>query len=268
MLSWLEAIILGIIQGIGEPIPVSSSAQTMVATFLMQIETPGIIFEVFLNFASFLAILWVTRKDVYEIIKGFLLYVLKGKKEYALQFRMAMFVVIGTIPAVIFGFLMKDLIDTYLSNIKIIATCLIITGIFLFLVRKIKGHRSQRKMTWKDALLVGLVQGTISLIPGISRSGSTIVAGLYAGLDRDTAFRYSFLLYLPVGLGTMVLSASDLLANPHFTNNISSYIIMFIVTFFMTIIGFKLFKGIMERGKLIYFSLYCWALGIALWLFF
>lgn len=268
MLSWLEGIILGIIQGFGEPIPVSSSAQTMIASYLMRIETPGIIFEVFLNFASFLAIFWLTRKDVYQIIKGFLLYCFKREKEYLPQFRMALFVVIGTIPAVIFGFTMKDLIDTYLSNIKVIASCLIITGIFLFTVRKLKGKRSAEKMTWVDALIVGLVQGTIALIPGISRSGATIVAALYAGLNRDTAFRYSFLLYLPIGLGTMVLGASDLISEPHFINNMSSYAIMFVVTFFMTIVGYKLFKGIMAKGKLIYFSIYCWALGIALWLFF
>lgn len=268
MLSWLEGIILGIIQGFGEPIPVSSSAQTMIASYLMQIETPGIIFEVFLNFASFLAILWLTRKDVYHIIKGFLLYCFRREKEYVSQFRMALFVVIGTIPAVIFGFTMKDLIDTYLSHIKVIATCLLITGLFLFMVRKLKGKRSAEKMTWKDALFVGLIQGTIALIPGISRSGATIVAALYAGLNRDTAFRFSFLLYLPIGLGTMVLGASDLIHEPHFTNNMSSYAIMFVVTFLMTIVGYKLFKGIMEKGKLIYFSIYCWALGILLWMFF
>lgn len=268
MLSWLEGIILGIIQGFGEPIPVSSSAQTMIAEFLMGIETPGIIFEIFLNFASFLAILWLTRKDVYHIVKGFVLYSVKREQEYQQPFRMALFVVLGTIPAMIFGFTMKDLIDTYLNHIKVIATCLIITGIFLFLVRKMKGHRSAEKMTWKDALFVGLVQGTLALIPGISRSGATIIAGLYAGLNRDTAFRYSFLLYLPIGLGTMLLGAPDLLSEPHFKNNMGSYAIMFVVTFLMTIVGYKLFKGIMQRGKLIYFALYCWALGIALWIFF
>ncbi len=268
MLSWLEGILLGIIQGFGEPIPVSSSAQTMIASYLLKIETPGIIFEVFLNFASFLAILWLTRKDVYQIIKGFLLYSFKREQEHLLHFRMALFVVIGTIPAVIFGFTMKDLIDTYLSHIKVIATFLIITGLFLFFVRKMRGHRSGEKMTWVDALIVGLVQGTIALIPGISRSGATIVAALYVGLNRETAFRYSFLLYLPIGLGTMVLGASDLIHEPHFTNNMSSYAIMFVVTFLMTIVGYKLFKGVMAKGKLIYFSIYCWALGIALWLFF
>ena len=79
-MTWIEEIILGIIQGIGEPIPVSSSAQTMIASFLMNVKTPGIVFEVFLNFSSFLAILWLTRRDVYQIVKGFLLLYLKRAK--------------------------------------------------------------------------------------------------------------------------------------------------------------------------------------------
>lgn len=263
-MTWLEGIIIGIIQGIGEPIPVSSSAQTMIASYFMKVETPGIVFEVFLNFASFLAILWLTRRDVYDIVKGFLLYLFKGKKEYKSEFRMALFVVIGTIPAMIFGLAAKDLIDNYLSSIKVIAVCLIVTGLFLFFVRKLHGHRGEDEMTWKDALLVGLIQGTISLIPGISRSGSTIVTALYAGLDRETSFRFSFLLYLPIGLGAMVLGASDLISDPLFNENVGVYSLMFVVTFFMTIVGYQLFKGIMAKGKLIYFSIYCWVLGLGL----
>jgi undecaprenyl-diphosphatase len=266
--NWIEGIILGIIQGIGEPIPVSSSAQTMVASFLMMVETPGILFEVFLNFASFLAILWLTRKDVYAIIKGFLLYSMQGKKEFAQEFRMATYVVIGTIPAMIFGLSMKDLIDNYLSSMTTIGVALIITGLFLYLVRKLNGRRGEEQMTWKDALIVGLVQGTVSLIPGISRSGSTIVAALYAGLNKETSFRYSFLLYLPIGFGAMVLGAEDLVTDPLFQSNFWNYMIMFVVTFFMTIFGYQLFKGVMERGKLIYFSIYCWALGVSLLIFF
>lgn len=163
---------------------------------------------------------------------------------------------------------MKDVIDSYLSSMTTIGMSLIITGLFLFFVRKIKGFRGEQQMTWKDALIVGLVQGTISLIPGISRSGSTIVAALYTGLDRETSFRYSFLLYLPIGLGAMVLGGKELFMSPLFRENVWIYLFMFIVTFLMTMIGYQLFKGIMKSGRLIYFSIYCWVLGISLLLFF
>ncbi|MBO8172505.1 MAG: UDP pyrophosphate phosphatase [Bacillaceae bacterium] len=263
-MDWLEAIILGIIQGIGEPIPVSSSAQTKIASFFMEVETPGIIFEVFLNFASFLAILWLTRKDVMNIVKGFFKYLFKRDRRERQSFRMGWFVILGTVPAVFTGFTMKDIIDQYLSSMTAIGIALIVTGLFLFFVRRLKGRKDAEQMTWKDALLVGVVQGTLALIPGISRSGSTVVTALYAGLNRETAFRYSFLLYLPIGFGTMVLGAEELLTHPLFLENIGAYLVMFIASFFMTMVGYYLFKGILERGKLIYFSLYCWALGLAL----
>ncbi|OPJ56749.1 undecaprenyl-diphosphate phosphatase [Alkalithermobacter paradoxus] len=267
-MNFLQAIILGIIQGVAEPIPVSSSAQTIIASFLMKIETPGILFEVFLNFASFLAILWLTRNRVYKIIKGAFLYIGTKNNRFVEDFKMALYVIIGTIPAVIFGFTMKDIIDAYLDRVSIIGVFLIITGCLLFLVRKLRGRKDETSMTWKDALIIGLVQGTLSLIPGISRSGSTIVAALLIGLKRETAFYYSFLLYLPIGLGTMILGYKDLIASPLFTQNIPEYMVMFVVTFFATIVGFNIFKSVMERGKLIYFSIYCWIVGSILLIMF
>ncbi|KXZ39412.1 Undecaprenyl-diphosphatase [Alkalithermobacter thermoalcaliphilus JW-YL-7 = DSM 7308] len=267
-MNFLQAIILGIIQGIGEPIPISSSAQTIIASFLMNIETPGILFEVFLNFASFLAILWLTRNRVYKIITGSVMYITTKDKKFLSDFKMALYVIIGTLPAVVFGFTMKGIIENYLNNITTIGIFLIITGCLLFFVRKLNGYKNEFTMTWKDALIIGLVQGTLSLIPGISRSGSTIVAALLIGLTRETAFYYSFLLYLPVGLGTMILGYKDLVNSPLFRQNVPEYALMFVVTFFATIIGFNIFKSVMERGKLIYFSIYCWLVGSTLLIWF
>jgi undecaprenyl-diphosphatase len=263
-MSYLESIILGVIQGIGEPIPVSSSAQTMVASFFLQLETPGILFEVFLNFASFLAILWLTRKDVISIIQGSLRYLVHRDRRYSLDFKMALYVVIGTIPAVIFGFTMKDLIEVYLSNLRFIGIALLITGLFLFLVRNLKGRRGFEQFTWKDALIIGLIQGTIALIPGISRSGSTVVTALLIGVNREASFRYSFLLYLPIGLGTMILGGEELFASPIFKEQFGQYLLMFVVTFVMTMVGYILFKNVLQKGKIVYFSFYCWALGLFL----
>jgi undecaprenyl-diphosphatase len=263
-MSWLESIIIGIIQGIGEPIPVSSSAQTMVASFFLQLETPGILFEVFLNFASFMAILWLTRKDVMSIVQGSVRYLTFKDKSHFLDFKIALYVVIGTIPAIIFGFTMKDLVEVYLSNMSSIGIALLVTGLFLFIVRKLQGRRGLEQFTWKDALIIGLIQGTIALIPGISRSGSTVVTALLIGVNREASFRYSFLLYLPIGLGTMILGGEELIASPIFKEQFWQYLLMFIVTFVMTMFGFKLFKNILQKGKLVYFSIYCWALGLFL----
>lgn len=133
-MNLLQSIILGAIQEFAEPIPVSSSAQTQIASFLLGISTPGILFEVYLNFASFLAILWLTRKQVLDILSGFLRYIKTRDKEYKLDFRVALYVLIGTLPAAALGFTMKDIIDNNLGDMTIIGLFLIFTGCLLFIV--------------------------------------------------------------------------------------------------------------------------------------
>lgn len=267
-MNTLEAIILGIIQGFAEPIPVSSSAQTQIAAFLMGVETPGIIFEIFLNFPSFLAILWLTRHDVISIVKDFFAFVITKKQAYLKHFKLALYIVVATIPAVLVGFTMKDLIDSYFNSMTSIAIFLSITGVLLFVVRQKNGHRDFDEMTIKDALIIGTVQGIFAVIPGVSRSGATIVTALLIGLNRDTSFRFSFLLYLPIGLGSMVLGAGDLIASEHFQSSLMQYGYMFIAAYVATILGFKLFKAMVKKGQLIYFSFYCWFVAAVLLLFF
>ncbi len=266
-MSTIQAIILGLIQGFAEPIPVSSSAQTQIAAYLMNVETPGIIFEVFLNFPSFLAILWLTRMDVMHIVKDFFMFIGTKKKDYKVNFKMALYVVVGTLPAMITGFTMKDLIDLHFSSMTSIALFLTITGALLFVVRKKKGGRSFAEMTYKDALIIGLVQGTFAVIPGVSRSGATIVAALLLGLNRDTSFRYSFLLYLPIGLGSMLLGGKELFLSEHFQSALFAYGMMFIAAYAATVVGFKVFKAMVQKGQLAYFTLYCWVVAAGLLIF-
>ncbi len=260
-MTTIQAIILGIIQGFAEPIPVSSSAQTKIAAFLMGVETPGIIFEVFLNFPSFLAILFLTRKDVIAIIRDFFMFIGTRKDAYKVNFKMALYIVVGTIPAMVVGFTMKDLIDAYFSGMTSIALFLTLTGAMLFVVRKRKGLRDFSQMTYKDALIIGAIQGTLAVIPGVSRSGATIVTALLLGLNRDTSFRFSFLLYLPIGFGSMLLGFGDLMASAHFKANTAQYGYMFVAGFFATIVGYKLFKSVVENGKLAVFTAYCWVVA-------
>lgn len=266
-MTTIQAIILGLIQGFAEPIPVSSSAQTQIAAFLMGVETPGIIFEVFLNFPSFLAILWLTRVDVINITKDFFMFLGTKKKEYQVNFKMALYIVLGTLPAMITGFTMKDVIDVHFSSMTSIAIFLTITGILLLIVRKRKGGRNFSEMTYKDALIIGIVQGTFAVIPGVSRSGATIVTALLLGLNRDTSFRYSFLLYLPIGLGSMLLGGKELFLSDHFQSAMFSYAMMFIAAYGATVVGFKVFRAMVQKGQLAYFTVYCWLVAAGLLIF-
>lgn len=112
----------------------------------------------------------------------------------------------------------------------------------------------------RDAWVIGLAQA-LALIPGISRSGSTVVAGLLLGLRKELAIRYSFLLSIPIGLGTFVYSAPELAESSLVNEALSAYILVFVVTFFATLLGIKLFVDTLKNNKLIYFALYCWLVG-------
>lgn len=260
----IQGIILGLIQGFAEPIPVSSSAQTQIASFLMGIETPGIVFEVFLNFASFLAILWLTRVDVWNIVLDFFKYIGTKRKEHLQNFKVALYVVVGTLPVMVTGFKMQDIIDNFFEGVHYTAIFLIITGIFLYLVKDRKGFKDYSEMTFVDAIIIGSIQALLAVIPGISRSGATIVTALFLGLNRETSFKFSFLLYLPIGLGSMILGVGDLMESSHFQGYTLAYILMFVAAFFATLVGYKVLKAAVEKGKLAYFSVYCWVVGTIL----
>lgn len=266
-MTYLQALILGMIQGFAEPIPVSSSAQTRIAAILMGVDTPGILLEVFLNFASFLAILFLTRRDVSRLLKGFFAFLKHRDHQHLPPFRQSLFVLVGTLPVLLTGFTMRRLIDQWLSGPLPIALFLSLTGMVLFWVRKADGGRGFDAMTYRDALLIGAVQGLLAVIPGISRSGATIVTGLGLGLTRETAFRFSFLLYLPIGFGSMVLGAKDLFGSAQFQAAPLVYGLAFFAAIPATVLGYQLLKGAVEKGRLIIFSLYCWLMSATLLLF-
>ncbi len=260
-MTYIQALILGTIQGFSEPIPISSSAQTRIASLLMGIDTPGIIFEVFLNFASFLAILYLTRRDVSRLLRGFLNFLWTRDQRHGEAFQQSLFVLVGTLPVLITGFAMQHVIDQWLSGPLSIAIFLSLTGFMLFWVRKRNGDRSFEAMTFRDAMLIGTVQGMLAVIPGISRSGATIVTALALGLTRETAFRFSFLLYLPIGFGSMLLGAKDLVGSAQFQADPLVYGLAFFAALPATLLGYRLLKSAVESGRLIIFSLYCWLMS-------
>ena len=174
-------------------------------------------------------------------------------------------IVLGCIPAGLMGIVIKklDIFDKIENNIKVVGISLIITAILLFIVRNFKGTKDDNKIGIKEALTVGCFQ-ILGLLPGISRSGSTIVGGMTAGLKRDTAFKYSFMLYIPLSVAAMALELTDI--------NISKDLIIYyaiatilagVATFLVT----KWFRKIVVKGKLIYFSIYCLIVGILVLLF-
>ena len=259
-------MILGLIQGFTEPIPVSSSGHLVIFNALLNVEELNDLnFEIFVNFGSFIAICLFYRKEIISIIKNFFMYIKTKDKKYETNYKYAWLIVIGTIPAGIVGILAKDIIES-ISSVKIVGVSLLITAMMLFMVKDIKGEKKKENMTFKDAIIIGLFQ-VIALFPGISRSGSTLVGGMSRNLERDAAFKYSFMLYLPISIATMLLGVLDVLENPISNTLILPYILGMISAGILTYFSISWFKNIMEKGKLKYFVYYCLIMGIITILF-
>lgn len=262
----IKYIFLGLIQGFTEPIPISSSGHLVIIQNIIDLQIEGLSFEVFVNFASLLAVLVIYRKDIAEFVFGATKYVTTKNDEYKNDFKYLLYIVIATIPAGVMGVLFGDFIEDKLKGVQVIGITLIVTGIALWIIRNLRGRKTDGKITIKDAIIIGLAQA-IALIPGVSRSGATIVAAMGLGLKQQTALRFSFLMFIPVSLGGAILKFSDILSDPHFNELIIPYSLAFICTFIATYFSLKWFMGIMERGNLKYFSYYCFIVGTLVLIF-
>lgn len=204
-MSFIEAIILGIVQGLTEFLPISSTGHLTLAGRIMNVISPATpekwtSFIAVIQLGTLLAVLIYFRKDIIAIITSFFKENIKLKKfsEQSLDSRLGWLIIIGTIPVVVFGIAFKDSIEgTFTKNLYVIASSLILLAIILAIAEKIAKHtRDIKEVRISDALIVGMAQA-FALIPGSSRSGTTITGGLFAGLKRETAARFSFLLSMP-----------------------------------------------------------------------
>ena len=260
-------IILGIVQGFTEPIPVSSSGHLVIFKDIFNLATLNDLnFEIISNFGSFIAIVLVFRKDIKKLFYDFFKYIKTKEKEYKSGFKYCLLVALGTIPAALAGFIFSDLIEDNLSNVKFVGIALLVTALFLFLIRKLKGKKSDSEITIIDALKIGLFQ-VVALLPGISRSGATLVGGMMSGLTREVAFKFSFMLYIPISLATMALGVKNVVENEIELILLISYVLGAMAACIVTFFALKWFRGIMLKGKLIYFVYYCLIAGVLVLLF-
>ncbi|MCT2536834.1 undecaprenyl-diphosphate phosphatase [Aquibacillus koreensis] len=266
LLIILKYLILGLVQGFTEPIPVSSSGHVIIGQRLLGLEQKGLLFEILTNTASLIAICFIYRQDLIRLMVNTIQYIRTQKKEYKSDFIFVIYIIIGTIPAAVLGLLYNEIIAEYLTSLNTIAITLLITGAALWLIRNFQGVKRDGDLSFKDALIVGLAQAA-ALIPGISRSGATVITSIAVGMKQDTALRFSFMLYIPVSLGGMVLGISDLINGPGIGSLAIPYLVAFIATLFMTYFAMKWFMGIMAKGNLKYFAYYCFIVGILLLIF-
>ena len=263
-MTLIEAIVLGLVQGLTEFLPISSSAHLVITQMLFNISFPGFGFEILLHLGSVLAVIIYYRKDLIELIIGFFSYIKNRSEENKTNFWFSIYILVATIITGVSGILFEDYISTALKGPTMIAISLTITGIFLIIIERAvrTGGRTEKDMTLFDSVIIGIGQ-SLALIPGLSRSGTTLVVGMFAGLTKETAVRYSFLLSIPVILGSTVLAIKDLL-NGELLAVAGAFplIVAFIVTFISSLLGIVWFINFLKKSKLIYFAIYCFILAL------
>ena len=206
----LQAIVLGLIQGLTEFLPISSSAHLSLAPFLFGWRDPGLAFDVALHFGTLLAVLWFFRKEWIELVRA-AWQIIATRRVESVEQKRVVFLILATIPGALGGLLMEEKAETVFRAPLLTAIALIIMGVILWAVDRFSPEaRPMHKMRWIDAVLIGLAQ-VVALVPGVSRSGSTITAGRMLKFDRQTAAIFSFLMSMPITAAAIVLKAPDVL---------------------------------------------------------
>lgn len=247
-MSILQAIILGIVQGLCEFLPVSSSGHLVLLQTMFGIEEGAMFFDIMLHVGTLFAVCLVYRETLMKMIKN-------------PTGRLPVLLVIATIPAVIFTLIFNDFIDEMFS-VRFVGVGLLITAVLLFLSDNIaRGQRGIKEVRTSDALAMGIMQG-IAIIPGISRSGSTISVGLFAGLDRRFAADFAFLMSVPAILGSLVLGIVKVTKEGLGQISIMPIIIGTIVAGISGYAAIKIMLRVIKKDKLKYFSIYVAIVGI------
>ncbi|SDN39065.1 undecaprenyl-diphosphate phosphatase [Alkalicoccus daliensis] len=261
-MSLIEAIIFGIVQGITEFLPISSTAHIVITQLVFGYSFPGLSFEIFLHIASVLAVTIYFWKDLQKVFVGFFRFISRRSSSDKPMFFFGIYILTATFITGILGFFLSDFMGDAIKTPGIIAAALTLTGFALIFIERFHrtGPKTEATMTAKDSVIIGLGQ-TLAVFPGISRSGATLVVSLLCGLNRETAVRYSFLLAIPVILGSTVLGVRDFTPEMVEYIGVLNLIVSFIITFIFSILGIIWLIDFLKKSKLIYFAIYCFALA-------
>jgi undecaprenyl-diphosphatase len=269
-MSYFQAIILGIIQGASEFLPISSSGHLVLTPYLLGWDIApreAFVFDVLVQVATLAAVIVFFWNDLLSIIRSVLKDLIAGHPFREFKSRLGWYLVISTIPAGFAALLLKGLFESAFSNPKFAAIFLLVTSTLLILGELIgKRIRNLESVTWIDALVIGIFQ-VLALFPGVSRSGSTITAGLIRNLDRESSARYSFLMAVPVMLAAGVMAGYDLLKSPLLLANLPVYLSGFITAAIVGYFAIRWFIGYLSRQSLYVFSIYCGIVGIVFLIF-
>ncbi|MCP4520318.1 MAG: undecaprenyl-diphosphate phosphatase [Cytophagales bacterium] len=252
----IESIILGIVQGLTEFLPVSSSGHLEIAKALLKdekmIPQESITMTVVLHLATALSTLVIFRKDILDIFKGLFSKGMNEEKAFSLK------IIISMIPAAIVGVVFKDQIDSFFEGqILLVGFMLLLTGVLLLLAERAKA--TDKPVSYLNSFIIGISQA-IAILPGISRSGATISTSVLLGIDKERAARFSFLMVVPLIFAKIAKSILDGEIDIH-SNGFSSLVIGFIAAFITGLVACQWMIKLVKKGKLSYFAIYCFVVG-------
>ncbi len=281
-MSLLQAILMGLIQGLTEFLPVSSSGHLALFKILFDVNTDtGLMFDVMLHVGTLVAICIVYYKDIVRLIIEFIGILIDGcynlvvliRKQYGKEGayrhvicnayrKMVMLVIVSTIPTGIVGFVGADLVTAASEVLIAPGICLIITAALLYICDRIpEGHKKAKRTSYANAFIIGICQG-VATLPGLSRSGTTITACVMNGLDRKFAVKYSFIMSIPAILGAMLLQLKDIGSEALVRTDLIYYGIGMLVAAVVGYICIKTMLVIVKKRKFKFFSIYCLIVGI------
>jgi len=248
----IQAIILGIVQGLTEFLPVSSSGHLALFQKIFGMAEAPIFFDTLVHLATLLAVVFYLRKEILHILET-----LKEKQ----TIKLVLLIILATIPAVLAGLFLEDKINSIFNSLSLIGVCFLITSVILFATKFFANYKKEEKdLNWFDALFVGVFQA-LAILPGVSRSGSTISASIYRGLKKEDAFRFSFLLSIPVIFGAFILQWAKqdfvLLSNGFWPS-----LLGFLFALIFGFLSLKIIERVIIKGKLHYFAIYTLILGM------
>jgi undecaprenyl-diphosphatase len=264
-MTFLQSIILGVVQGITEFLPISSSAHLALIPFFFnwnldeQVVFP---FDVLVQLGTLLAVIVYFWKDIWQILAGCWKALLSRNLKDNEPARLGLLVVLATIPAGVFGLLVKDQVEAAFHSALAVGIFLLVTALLLFLAEWFgKRIRSLSKLSWLDAILIGLAQA-LSIFPGVSRSGSTISAGMLRNIERPAAARFSFLMSIPIFVAAGVSSIEDLIAIPNFSSFLPVIAVGFIAAAVVGYLSIHWLLSFLNKHSFKGFAIYCVVLGL------
>ncbi|MDP3130747.1 MAG: undecaprenyl-diphosphate phosphatase [Bacillota bacterium] len=269
IIDFLKYILLGIVQGFTEVLPVSSSGHVQLFMVLLNVDiTENLLFQIVVNTGSLIAFLAIFAKDIVQLAKDCFHFVFRpSRRETSREgFVFVLKLLLASIPAAIVGICFKDAIDEALETYGTLLSGigLLLTGTILLLVSQLRIRHGKTDFTCKDAIAVGVAQA-FALVPGLSRSGSTTAIALKRGIGLDTALRFSFMMYIPVSIGSLLFAIMDFAEEPGSLPGavtLVSYGVALAAAMFATLIAYRLIFNAFRSGRLKLFSVYCFGVGL------